>query len=252
MIQLKINNKSGHLATDWDDMTVQQAINLMDISIPDRITDVSDAAQWLSYGVDYAAKVFTILSDFDRATVDRTQAADIVTYFNRYLLGFVIDLHSQSPETYRPTGVKSFRLKGVDYLLPTSLKVESKTLPMYSASAVEFVESSNVLAMIADLKAEGIKYLPLLIATYCRPDGEAFNEKTVTDRTELFKTLPMSTAWELFFCIQGLIQSYTINILRYTQKQMKRQLMRLRLQVWIAGVIRHGFTRSLNRRLKGV
>jgi len=177
MIHLKINNKSGKLASTWDDLTIKQAIRLMEIPIPEQVTDITDRAQWLYYGVNYAAQAFTILSTFDRSTVDKTQAADIVAYFNRYLIGFVVDLHNQTPQTYEPLGVDSFRHNGVIYKLPTSLKIETQTLPMYSATAVEFVESSNVLAVIAELKQGGIKHLPLFIATYCRPDGEAFDEK---------------------------------------------------------------------------
>ena len=250
MIQITINNQRRELATNWDDITIQQAINLMDIPLPDKITELTDPAQWLHYGVQYAAQAFTVLSGFSRVMVDKTQAADIMVYFNRYILKFIVDLHSQTPQTYEPTGVKSFHLKGVEYLLPTELKVETKTLPMYSASAVEFVESSNVLSVMAELKEAGIKYLPMLIATYCRPKDESFSEKLIPLRAEMFKELPMSVAWELFFCIQGLIQSYSINILKFTQKQIQKQLMLLKFQGWIANVIQLGFIRSQSRRLK--
>ncbi len=252
MILITINSKRRELATEWDDLTIQQAIDLVCIPLPDKITDITDPAQWLNYGVQYASQAFTLLSGFDRATVDKTQAADIIVYFNHYILKFIVDLHSQTPQTYEPTGIKSFKMQGVEYLLPTSLKVESKTLPMYSATAVEFVESSNVMALISDLKTDGIKYLPLMIAIYCRPKGDSFNEKIATERAELFKELPMSVAWELFFCIQKLTLDYSINILKFTQKQMQRQLTLLNFQVWIQSVIRHGFTKLLNRRLKGV
>lgn len=246
MVILRINNTKVKIITEWQDMTIEQAIQIMAIEVPESVKDsMYDVAAW-NQGVEgfkYAAKVFEILSTFSHDLIQKTNAADIMLYFVKYHLGFVIDLHSQTPGTYEPTGQTSFRLDGVDYLLPESLKVESQILPVYSSKAVEFVESSNILSVIADLGRDGIKHLPMFIATYCRPAGEKYDERVIQKRAELFKRLPMSVAWEVFFCIQRLMLSYSTNILRYTAKQVERYRMQLRVQGLIAAATRLGFIR---------
>jgi len=246
MIHLKINKTKGKIITEWDEMTVDQAIKLMEIELPESVRDnLLDVALWNfgTAGFKYAAKVFQILSTFSRDVIDHTHAADIMMYFVKYHLAFVIDLHQQQPATYEPKEQKSFVLDGVTYLLPESLKVESTVLPAYSSRAVEFVESSNILSVIADLGREGIKHLPLFIATYCHPEGEQYDEVKIQQRAADFGRLPMSVAWEVFFCIQTLTQQYAINILKYTAKQVQRYRMQLKVQAWIANVSHLGFIR---------
>ena len=246
MIHLKINKTKGRIITEWYEMTVNQAIRLMAIDLPGNVKEnLFDVALW-NFGVDgfkYAAKTFEILSTFDRSVIGHTNAADIMLYFVKYHLAFIIDLHQQQPATYEPKEIADFELNGVKYLLPTTLKVESNLLPAYSSNAVEFVESSNILSVIADLGRDGIKHLPLFIATYCHPEGAKYDEIEIQKRAALFGELPMSIAWEVFFCTQRLTQQYAINILKYTAKQVQRYRMQLRVQAWIANVSRLGFIR---------
>lgn len=251
MIHLKINKTKGQIITEWDEMTVNQAIRLMEIDVPESVKDnLFDVALWNfgTAGFKYAAKTFEILSTFSKEVIEHTNAADIMLYFVKYHLSFVIDLHQQQPATYEPKDQKSFELDGVTYLLPESLKVESTVLPAYSSRAVEFVESSNILSVIADLGREGIKHLPLFIATYCHPEGEQYDEVKIQQRAIEFGRLPMSVAWEVFFCTQRLMESYAINILRYTTKQVQRYRMQLKVQAWIASVTRLGFIRWQSHR----
>jgi len=255
MIHLKINGTKGQIITEWEEMTISQAIRLMEIEIPENVKEnLFDVALWNfgTSGYKYAAKVFEILSTFKPEIIQHTNAADVMLYFVKYHLQFVIDLHQQQPSTYEPKELTEFNLKGVTYQLPKSLKIESQVLPAYSSTAVEFVESSNVLSVIADLGRDGIKHLPLFIATYCRPDGEPYDERTIQDRADMFKELPMSIAWEVFFCIQRLMLLYSTNILKYTTKQVERYRMQLKVQAWIAAVTRLGFIRwqSLGSRVQ--
>jgi hypothetical protein len=254
MIHLKINKKKGTMATDWDEMTILQAVNVMAVELPESVqADITDTALWYvgTDGYKYAAKVFEILSTFDTDDIQHTNAADIMMYFVKYHLQMVIDLHSQTPSSYQPIGIKHFELERVKYKLPESLVVESDIMTLHSAKAVDFIESSNILSVIADMKQEGIKHLPLFIACYCRPEGEAFNEKLVHERAKAFNQLPMSVAWEVFFCIQRHTILFTTNILRFTTRQARRLRMRLRVRGWIAGVIPYGFTRLRRARSAG-
>lgn len=250
MIHLKINKKRGTIATNWQDITINQAIRLMAIELPDTLKDdPTDTALWYvgTDGYKYAAQVFEVLSTFDREDIQHTNAADIMLYFIRHHLQKVIDLHSTTPSSYEQTFIQSFEFEGKRYLLPKSLKVESQTMPMYSSKAIDFVESSNILSVIADLGKDGIKHLPLFVAIYCRDDADKYDEQAINDLAKKFNNLPMSVALEVFFCIQQLMLSYASNTLRYTAKQLQRYRMQLRVQGWIAGVTQLGFIRWRSR-----
>jgi len=254
MIQLKINNRSRKLATEWNDVTIDQAIRINSLKLPEHIKtleDIADPASWLlsTDAMKYAKEVFLILSSFDSLDVEHTNAFDIMAYFNRYLLPIVADLHSLEPVTYKPTGIKQFEMNDTVYKLPESLLIDESLLPLHSATAIEFTESSNIIALIADLSKEGIKYLPLFVATYCRPEGEKYDEVKIQQRSVEFAQLPMSVAWEVFFCIQQLTILSAINTLNFTKKQIQKYNQQLKAQAWIESVTRHGFLKWLNRRL---
>ncbi len=254
MIQVRINKQSRQLSTDWDEITIRQAIAINNLTLPESIQTVeamADPAQWVqsTEAINYAAKVFGIMSGFTEAELSRANPYDIVSYFNRYLLQFVVELHVTEPISYKPVGIKEFSHNGTTYKMPESLVIDELVLPLHSTTAIEFTESSNIMALIADMGKGGIKYLPLFVATYCRPDGEKFDEVKIQARAKEFETLPMSVAWEVFFCIQRLIAIFTINILNYTQRQIVKHSQQLRFQAWIESVTRLGFIRWLNRRL---
>lgn len=249
MIKLKINKIPCHLVTDWDDMTIQQAIELMSIPVPDGVDVFASIEKWHTDKkyMEYALDCFGVLSSFDKLLLLHTNANDITLMFTNYVLPLLLDLKRQEPTTYKQTGIKYFSLDGKKYMLPTSLKIESQSIPVYSSTAVEFVESSNIMSLIADLQESGIKYLPMLIATYCRPDGEKYNETIIQERAEKFKTLPMSVAWEVFFCIQQLTVLYSTNILKFMRVQLQRYRMQLKVQGWIAAATQLGYIKWRNR-----
>lgn len=256
MIQLKINNHSRRLATDWKDVTIKQAIEINSLKLPDHIStveDIADPASWVmsTEAIKYASRVFAILSGFTLQDIEKTNAYDIIAYFNKYLIPIVTDLHTIEPVTYKAEGIKTFELNGVTYKLPESLLIDQTWLPLHSSTAIEFTESSNIMALMADMGREGIRHLPLFIATYCRPEGEKFSEVTIQKRAVEFQQLPMSVAWEVFFCIRQLIIIFTLNSLNYTKKQIVKYNQQLRVQAWIESVSHRGFIRWLNHKFTG-
>lgn len=254
MIQIKIHKTSKRLSTDWHEISIRQAIAISQLKMPEHVQtveDIADPASWVLSidAIRYARDVFGILTGFDDQILEKSNAYDILSYFNRYLIPIVTDLHTISPVTYKPTGIQQFVFNDVTYQLPKSLLVDSTVLPLHSSKAIEFVESSNIMAVIAELGRDGIKHLPLFVATYCRPEGEEYNETTIQHRAKLFEELPMSVAWELFFCIQALMLLSANHILNFTAKQIAKRKAQLRVQGWIVSVTRLGFIRWLSRKL---
>lgn len=235
---MTLNKKKQTLKTNWTEITLNEAVSICSLELPE--IDITDPAAWMSH-TRYCRDVIAILSDMSSADLDRTNANDILTYFTTFLLPIVVDLHSVTPVSYEPEYIKSFEFGGVTYMLPESLRIESDVLPMYSSQTVDFIESSNIMAMIAELKEKGINYMSMVVAIVCRPDGEKYDEKTAFERSKQFSELPMSVVWEVFFCIQQLTLQYSLNILNYTRKQMSGLVLQLRVQVWFRNVTQRGY-----------
>lgn len=250
MIKITINKKTHRLATEWTDITVKQGIAINALTLP--VDNYKDDAEWVSKDtINYMIDVFCICSDIQRKDIQGVSAGDIKAYFLYYLLKFVIDLHSIEPISYVPNNIRSFKFGDKEYFMPESLKVESTVLPMYNTSAVDFVESSNIMSNIAKLEADGLKHMPYIVAIYCRPAGEEYNEQVTLERAKEFMNLPMSVVWEVFFCIQTYTQLYVLNTLNYTNEVMRRQLMLLKLRAWFKRVFRLGFTGWRSRKSPG-
>jgi hypothetical protein len=106
---------------------------------------------------------------------------------------------------YEPKGIKSFEWNGVEYHLPKmTADGFGGLLPMAEETAESWAES-NDLHIASENPYE---CMPLIVAILCRPEGEPYNELTARQRSEVFKQLPVSIAFEVFFC--KLTQTITI------------------------------------------
>jgi hypothetical protein len=176
-----------------------------------------------------------ILTSFTPEEVDHIQWEDRLTIFRKYLWNIIRALHvNVIPDDFTPLEIESFKYKGEAFLLPKSFPLVEEQLnkakgkiPMHKVSAIEYVEGLNMEKAKIGLEEEGIKMLPFFIAVYCRPEGERYDEKTVLNRAEEFKSLTMDVAWEVFFCTYKLGCSYRNDFLIYlnqvAQAEMKLQ-----------------------------
>lgn len=97
---------------------------------------------------------------------------------------------------YEPKGIKSFEWEGVEYHLPKmTADGFGGLLPMAEETAESWAESNDL-----HLASENpYECMPLIVAILCRPEGEPYNELTARQRSEVFKQLPVSIAFEVFF-----------------------------------------------------
>lgn len=97
---------------------------------------------------------------------------------------------------YEPQNIKSFEWEGVTYHLPKmTADGFGGLLPMIEETAESWAESNDL-----HLASENpYECMPLIVAILCRPEGEPYNELTARQRAEVFKQLPVSIAFEVFF-----------------------------------------------------
>jgi hypothetical protein len=211
-----IHTQLGTVVENWSEVTLEQAIKLTAINIPVDL-DTFD----LFKHIDKIKDCFTVMSSLTRDEVDMINPNSIVHFYHKNLQKYVDDLHRSAPVSYIPKLIDSFEFDGVEYHMPTSLIVDDETVILQHGQDVKrFVESSNLFKRYSELKDDGIKVMPMFIASVVKQDiDEPFDEQVITKRAEQFKQLPMSVVWEVFFCISQL----TLKSLQFTLQSIAQE-----------------------------
>ena len=244
MITLTINNVKYKAPQDWSEITLKKFIALCGIEIPEKLrllwkasaggNDKEYALVNDSIGVTELEKVFpvyyghviTCLTTVPQDVVDMMHTALREQLFNKYLRHYVYSTFANMPlhlvngdlEVYEPAAVKSFKVGGVEYMLPETLSVYGSDIPMGREQVITFAEASDIEIALRNMAEGAADRLPMFVAIYCRPKGEKYNEQAVIQRAAALNTLPMSTVWAVFFCIYRLLQKYQTSTQRFLEK----------------------------------
>lgn len=244
MIKFKVNGKSYNLKTTWDEVTIADGIKVTELSLPEHMqkeqitmADLMDLESLI-----FIREVITILSVADAKDMEKSHAGDLIVLFKN-ILQLVLDLFNMAPLSFSPQMLKEFNYQGETYLFPTSQTFNEILIPATNLDAVSFVESANLLSSLNNVKEGGLKQMPLFIACYCKKDGETFDQFTILKRGEMFTGLPMSVAWEVFFCMVFYLTSQVKDLQSYLPKEAKKPV----------GVIMELFQRGYMQQLqKGI
>ena len=211
----------------WRDITLQSAIDVAAIKLP----EVHDTFEWFKHQL-IIDQVMLKLTTLTQSDLDLLHPSQKVYLFTAQLLPFIKDLNSDKPVSYQPKLIKEFVHEGVEYLMPTSLVIDADTVVLQHGQKVKnFIEASNLLKRYAELKDEGIKVMPMFIASVVKehPD-EQWNEVNVIERSKRFATLPMDIVWEVFFCISA----HTLKSYSDILQSMTEERSQTRLQRWVS------------------
>lgn len=189
------------LHNEWKDITLHSAINISQMELP----SVEDNFDWFKH-INFVDNVMVELSNMTYNQWQNVHPTQRVYLFTQHLMQMVKDLHEPAPTTFAPQMIDSFTHDGIEYLMPTQLIVDEHTVILQHGQQVKpFIEASNLMKRYAELKSEGIKVMPLFVASVVKEDGEKdWNEAKVVERSQRFNTLTMDVVWEVFFCISQL------------------------------------------------
>ena len=183
----------------------------------------STSLEWFAHEA-YVRQAVTIATGKDCAKADLSQ---VIVYFLYHIADKIGDLYLDYPKTYEPKGIEQFTHKGKTYYLPNSVRIAGQTILQHNGRAKRFVEASNLLKEWATAKKETMLNVPLIVSAYVTESPtEKWNEYDVIKRAELFADLPMSTVWEVFFCISQLTARLESVILKSTEKEAAAKLKR--------------------------
>jgi hypothetical protein len=236
MLKISINKKSYKVKTDWDEITWNDAVRIIEREVPKNVQEkmkigVVEFADWLIMDdILYARDVLMMLSDIPQDLKENINPPDCLYIFMKHHLRIVADLYSAFPATYTPRFIEWVDFKDKRYFMPDSLMIETDIVPMHKEKSVNFVEAANMYVEYAKLKEKGLKHLNYFTAVYLREEGEGYDEDRIKERADLFKELTMDVYWEVFFCIHLLSNRRVSDTLQYLNKNLrvKRVLWGLR------------------------
>lgn len=264
MNRVDILNHQYNLCSTWEDVTLSQFQLLCSITIPERyrefvmscFTGKDEAYQESLFKLtkgdllktlpEYYGRVIAIFSDVPIEIIDRLHRNVREQIYDEYLYPFVASYIAGVPLYYQdrqlvpcPREKSSyFTYKTERYYYPESLVYGSQEIPMYSENILTFSEASDIEVAISEWGEKGIFSMAQMIATYCRPEGEAYDPEKTLKRIEEFKNLPMSVVWEVFFYITELGMKSVLAMLLYSN-QLDQARLELKLNAVASQILEH-------------
>ena len=248
MVTVTIRDVQYSLCDKWDDITLEEFQRLFDIPIPAKLRQRWEALiggkekeydaiadthrEIIKTYPEYYGKIIGRLSDIPEDVIKYIDWSLRERLFNDYLWQFVATTLAPGPlvmdgqlkwmESNKATG---FIFEGETYNLPESLFYGGREVPCKDEKIVTFAEASDIDIALHEWGEKGIDAMASVCAVYLRRPGEQHSDKLVVERTELFKRLPMSAVWEVFFCIMQSGQKCSEDILTFSPSLIGMLLM---------------------------
>jgi len=253
MNKITFEEKEYFYPTSWEEITLDQFIQICNIEIPGKLRELYIAAAGLNNTNEdeaaeaskqydeisakinvndlvrifpaYYGKVMTVLTGIPQSVMQRVHGDLRSEFFDQFCRYIVLSVFYSTPVIdtgdgmipYVPEEIKSFELEGQVYLLPKTLNVYGEDIFLAKETAASFSEASDIDMAFRDLYEKGAERIPMLVSVYCRPDGEQYDEEKVVEREPLMRSLTMNVVWSVFFCIVMLSGRYSSFIQGFTK-----------------------------------
>lgn len=219
MIDIKINGTTYGYPERWQDMTLETAMRISEIDLP----DVEDMFAWHEH-MDKVIAITAIATNISMDDLRQVKPEAIVWLFVDKLLVMVSDIKGDKPQTYTPMLITTFKHNGKTYHLPTSLQIGDNVVLQHGQNAKRFVEASNLLSQYSKMRTAGITVMPMFISSVVKEsENEVWDEAVVANRAKEFLTLPMNIFWEVFFCILALTYKQMKDTLQSTHAKKEKE-----------------------------
>lgn len=186
MIQIKIQEDTYDIPTEWKDMTVEYWCGLYSIinqynkrdEEGNIIEEDHSQVQILKMNRDIFMYLTGLAqSDMEKLDIDSVNAA--ITAFSGAL------------EEYKPQGIDRFEFEGETYFFPKEF-LKRNTFG-------DYIESTHLESTIKIMKHGRFDVLPEQMAILCRKAGEEYDDDVIPSKTDSFKKLTMDLVWEFSF-----------------------------------------------------
>jgi YHS domain-containing protein len=209
-MRFTINKKRYTLKATWQEMTLRDAVKLVNLSCDEKLIEESIQMEGMELN-DYMLQAVAVLSDCPLDVLKQTEPIHVVVLFD-HVRHLIHGLYNMNLEKHVPETQEKVTFKGKEYYFPESLWITDKEIPMHKEPSKHVTEAGNVLQIVGDLKEKGIEKMNVFCAIYLKESKDEFyDEKSIARRADLFQDLPMNVVWDVFFCMYFSLCSYAIN-----------------------------------------
>ena len=236
-MRFTINNNKYHLTVYWDTLTLCVAEKVVALDYDAELIESALKAKWLEHDkqqMEYVADVLAVLSDCPKDVLLQTQPAHLAVLFDA-VYNIVDGLYNFNLETYKPLGVEKIKWQGQTYVMPKNLKIENEIMACYKEPAKNITEAGNFVSMIHEMKYKGISVMKYICAYYLkRPNDGVISDELAAERAEMFRELPMSIVWEVFFCTYFSFINSAINFrLSFVKQSRAQRIINMAVGFWL-------------------
>ena len=186
MIEIKIQDKTYEIPTEWKDITLNYWCGLYQIinkyNKRDEEGNVIEHKHTEVELLRMNRDIFMYLTNINENQMNMLDVESVdnaVTTFSSVL------------QKYEPKGIESFELEGKTYMFPKEF-LKRNTFG-------DYIESTHLDSTIKMMKHGKFDVLPEQMAILCREVGEDYDDDIIPEKTEKFRELTMDIVWEFSF-----------------------------------------------------
>ncbi len=186
MIEIKIQNDSYDIPTEWRDMTLRYWCGLYAVINKYNERDEDGNLIEVEHSDVQTLKInrdifmyLTGIKESQMQELDIQSVTDAVNVFS----GAVTE--------YKPLGVDKFQQDGETYYFPKEF-LKRNTFG-------DYIEATHLESTVKIMKHGRFDILPEQMAILCRKSGEEYDDDVIPAKTEKFKELTMDIVWEFAF-----------------------------------------------------
>ena len=186
MVEIKIQDETYNIPTEWKDITLKWWCGLYTIinkyNKKDEEGNVIEAEHTEVELLKMNRDIFIYLTGIDENTMNQLDTDSVTA---------AVSTVGQLLEEYKPKGVDRFEFEGETYFFPKEF-LKRNTFG-------DYIESTHLESTIKIMKHGRFDVLPEQMAILCRKGGEEYDDDEIPSKTDKFKELTMDIVWEFSF-----------------------------------------------------
>ena len=214
MINVEINKEKFKFTGNWSELTIEQAGSIYSKivdKLPEKVKthyndliENKDAELDLNQREELEFRLFKrdsllLFSDVYKDLADTIPDDEIDGLYQSLIFPFVWGLLF-SPYDYDMQGIEGFDYLGTNYRFPQQTEFLGQKSDLEDIDAAQLANMKVIIDIVEKAATDRYNYLPSLVAVLAKSSvDELLTDELIKERSELFKKLPISYTFELFF-----------------------------------------------------
>lgn len=209
---LCIDDKTGQFGINWNELTIDEGIRLAEIELDKSFiefyqeSDIEKRKLLVEKFTDEEIngsfpkiyrEVIEIITNIPSQIINALDNDSLSKFYHTYASSIHLSCNDLTPTHFEAR--EGFIFGGCVLKYPKSVSIFGEDVPMYYETALTFCESLDM----TKLKARGI---PIMMGIFCRKQGETYNQDTAISRSEKFKDMPMTNAWNMLLIFNKTVE----------------------------------------------